>query len=172
MPALKCAIQIDEHRAVGAVGASATECPIVDAENAWRSAARQRHPPDEPQERLAAYEQHERRSEPSARFRPDRALSRAALIGARAIPVVIVLDESFTGCGWWGSRPAELQAWVMTPDARRMEPSDRYREVRRWYARDRGRSTLREVLDLLDHCSPDRSADDATQGVPPSRAVA
>ena len=92
--------------------------------------------------------------------------------GARAIPVVIVLDESFTECGWWGSRPAELQAWVMTPDARRMEPSDRYREVRRWYARDRGRSTLREVLDLLDHCSRNRSADDAIEALTPGRAVA
>ena len=77
--------------------------------------------------------------------------------GARAIPVVIVLDESFAECGWWGSRPAELQERVMAPEARRMEPGDRYREVRRWYARNRGRSTLREVLDVLEHCKPARA---------------
>lgn len=47
--------------------------------------------------------------------------------GARAIPVVIELDESFAECGWWGPHPAELQAWVMASEARRMEPRDRYR---------------------------------------------
>ena len=92
--------------------------------------------------------------------------------GARAIPVVIVLDESFAECGWWGSRPAELQAWVMAPEARRMEPGERYREVRRWYARDRGRSALREILELLDHCSPDQAAPDPREADAPTPAVA
>ena len=32
--------------------------------------------------------------------------------GARSIPIVIVLDESFRELGHWGPRPAELQAWV------------------------------------------------------------
>src|SRR5690606_12998857 len=31
--------------------------------------------------------------------------------GGRAIPVVMVLDEDHEEIGWWGSRPAELQAW-------------------------------------------------------------
>ena len=31
-----------------------------------------------------------------------------------------------------------------------MEPSDRYREVRRWYARDRGHTTLEEFTALLE----------------------
>lgn len=87
---------------------------------------------------------------------PDLMDAHLSPAGARAIPVVIVLDESYAECGWWGSRPAELQAWAVSPEARRMEPSDRYREIRRWYARDRGRSTLREILDLLDRCNPER----------------
>ena len=70
--------------------------------------------------------------------------------GGRAIPVVLVLDEQGRELGWWGSRPAELQRWVTAPEARALESADRYRVVRTWYARDRGRTTLREVLDLLE----------------------
>ena len=70
--------------------------------------------------------------------------------GARAIPVVIVLDDEYQERGWWGSRPAALQRWFLTPEAQAMTPSDRYREIRRWYARDRGQTTLAEVIDLLE----------------------
>ena len=74
----------------------------------------------------------------------DRYLSGAA----RAIPIVIVLDAQFREVGHWGSRPAELQAWVM--EARRTTPKDQlYPQIRRWYARDKGISTLREILALL-----------------------
>jgi hypothetical protein len=67
--------------------------------------------------------------------------------GARAIPIVIALDSEFREVGHWGPRPAELQAWVMAN--REMIPkSDIYPLVRKWYARDRGESTLREVLAL------------------------
>jgi hypothetical protein len=67
--------------------------------------------------------------------------------GARAIPIVIALDSEYREVGHWGPRPAELQAWVMAN--REMIPkSDIYPLVRKWYARDRGESTLREVLAL------------------------
>ncbi len=65
--------------------------------------------------------------------------------GGRAIPVVMVLDENFQEIGWWGSRPAELQAWV-DETGKSLEKSERYRQVRIWYSRDRGVSTLMEVL--------------------------
>lgn len=64
---------------------------------------------------------------------------------ARAIPIVIVLDQDWRELGHWGPRPAELQAWVMANKAT-MEKSERYKEVRRWYAKDRGASTIREVV--------------------------
>lgn len=66
---------------------------------------------------------------------------------SRSIPVVILLDEAFREIGWWGPRPSSLQAWVTGP-GRALAPEDRYREVRSWYARDRGHSILREVLAL------------------------
>ena len=66
--------------------------------------------------------------------------------GARSIPIVIALDHNFQEIGHWGPRPTQLQAWVManrttTPKA------ELYPQVRKWYARDRGETTLREVLE-------------------------
>jgi len=70
--------------------------------------------------------------------------------GARAIPVVIVLDEKFREIGWWGSRPKPLQRWVSSAEAQSLSKEDRYREVRRWYASDRGRTALEEITLLLE----------------------
>ncbi|HLU26137.1 MAG TPA: thioredoxin family protein [Longimicrobiales bacterium] len=69
---------------------------------------------------------------------------------SRAIPVVIVMDEEFRELGWWGSRPKELQTWFLSDEAQAMPKEDRYREMRRWYARDRGRSALSEIAELLE----------------------
>lgn len=67
---------------------------------------------------------------------------------ARSIPIVIFYDEDFEEGGWWGPRPAELQDWV-TSEGRELESGERYRHVRRWYARDRGATTLAEIVDRL-----------------------
>jgi hypothetical protein len=69
--------------------------------------------------------------------------------GARAIPVVMVLDEAFHEHGWWGSRPGPLQQWVLA-DGLAMPKDERYLRVRAWYARDRGRTTLDEVLSIAE----------------------
>ncbi|HEY7482483.1 MAG TPA: thioredoxin family protein [Gemmatimonadales bacterium] len=69
--------------------------------------------------------------------------------GSRSIPIVIVLDERFQELGHWGPRPAELQAWVLEHRPR-VPKAELYPQIRRWYARDRGESTLREVLAILD----------------------
>jgi hypothetical protein len=68
---------------------------------------------------------------------------------ARSIPVVIVLDDEFRERGWWGPRPAALQEWVLGPGMA-LEKETRYREVRSWYARDQGRTTLDELVALLE----------------------
>lgn len=69
--------------------------------------------------------------------------------GTRSIPVVIVLDESYRELGWWGPRPAPLQSWVRS-EGQTLDKTARYREVRRWYARDRAQTTLAEVVRLLE----------------------
>lgn len=77
--------------------------------------------------------------------------------GTRSIPVVIVLDESYHERGWWGPRPAPLQSWVRA-EGQALEKSARYREVRRWYARDRAQTTLAEVVRLVEGGSAAQAA--------------
>lgn len=67
---------------------------------------------------------------------------------SRSIPVVIVYDEDFREVGWWGPRPRDLQRWVRE-EGMALSKEERYTEVRRWYARDRGRTTVREVMELF-----------------------
>jgi Thioredoxin len=68
---------------------------------------------------------------------------------SRSIPVVILLDPALRELGWWGPRPAELQAWVLGP-GHALPSGDRYREIRRWYARDHGHAILSEVLAMME----------------------
>ncbi len=68
---------------------------------------------------------------------------------SRSIPVVIALDEEFNERGWWGPRPAALQQWALGP-GKALEKEARYRETRSWYARDRGLTTLSEVVGMME----------------------
>ncbi len=71
--------------------------------------------------------------------------------GGRAIPVAVILDEELRPRGRWGPRPEELQAFVISEKEKgEMETSEIYRQARRWYARDGGETTLRELLDALE----------------------
>jgi len=70
--------------------------------------------------------------------------------GSRSIPLALVLRPDFSVAGRWGPRPAELQAFVVAEKKAALRPvDDIYRDVRRWYARDRGESTIRALLDLM-----------------------
>lgn len=66
-----------------------------------------------------------------------------------AIPIVILLNEGFEECGWWGPRPVDLQQWFWTDGQAVADKAERYRHLRTWYARDRGATTLAEVTRLL-----------------------
>lgn len=66
---------------------------------------------------------------------------------SRSIPIVIGLSADWRERGHWGPRPTELQAWVM---ANLQLPKDqRYAQARRWYAKDHGETTLREVFGAI-----------------------
>lgn len=70
--------------------------------------------------------------------------------GSRSIPMAVVLRPDWTVAGPWGPRPAELQDFVLREKKAGVRPvDDIYREVRRWYARDRGESTIRALLDIM-----------------------
>lgn len=79
--------------------------------------------------------------------------------GSRSIPLAIVLDGAFRPVGHWGPRPSELQAFVLRQKAAGLRPvNEIYRDVRTWYARDRGESTVREVLDIIERATPTAAA--------------
>lgn len=71
--------------------------------------------------------------------------------GGRAIPVAVVLDGDLRPRGHWGPRPEELQEFVISEKEKGERPtSEIYRDARRWYARDGGETTLRELLAVLE----------------------
>ena len=70
--------------------------------------------------------------------------------GSRSIPIAVIMDAEFRPLGRWGPRPAALQELVMRERrAGERLASEIYRDARRWYARDRGETTLREVLAIM-----------------------
>jgi hypothetical protein len=79
---------------------------------------------------------------------------------ARSIPVVILLDDELEERAWWGPRPSVLQAWFKG-EAQLLEERERYRQSRQWFIRDRGRSTLDEVVSMVERAAGARSADQA-----------
>lgn len=76
---------------------------------------------------------------------------------SRSIPVVMLLDANYVERAWWGPRPSPLQGWVIQAD-RALTKEDRYREMRRWYARDRGTTTLAELVAVLRGADAARAA--------------
>lgn len=74
---------------------------------------------------------------------------------SRSIPIVIVYDEDFRERAWWGPRPRELQEWVMTKGMK-MEPGPRYARTRRFYARNKGKAIVAEVLEMLRSVANER----------------
>lgn len=67
---------------------------------------------------------------------------------ARSIPVAVLLDEDHRERGWWGPRPRPLQEWFQR-EGHRLDKVERYLEMRRWYALDRGRTTSSEIAELV-----------------------
>ena len=79
--------------------------------------------------------------------------------GSRSIPLAVILRPDFTVAGQWGPRPSELQTFVLAEKKAAQRPvGDIYRDVRSWYARDRGESTIREVLAVMTGGSEHRAA--------------
>ena len=75
--------------------------------------------------------------------------------GGRAIPMVLVQDEHGQFLGAWGPRPAPLQA-LMRDRKRELGPAtaenlaEWYAPILGWYGRDKGVTTVDEVLMLLE----------------------
>lgn len=75
--------------------------------------------------------------------------------GGRAIPMAIVLDEGFQPVAEWGPRPEELQEFVISEKEAGERPTEEiYRDTRRWYARDKGETTLQELIAAIEEAAP------------------
>jgi thiol-disulfide isomerase/thioredoxin len=72
--------------------------------------------------------------------------------GTRSIPVVMALDAGFNVLSWWGPRPAALQRWYRG-ESLLLQSADRSRKKRAWYARDRGRTVVAEVLETVERAA-------------------
>jgi len=71
--------------------------------------------------------------------------------GSRSIPLAIILDEHGDAVGRWGPRPADLQDFVIRERLIGERPmTEIYKDVRRWYATDRGHSAIRELVDRIE----------------------
>jgi hypothetical protein len=68
---------------------------------------------------------------------------------SRSIPIVILLNQKYQECGWWGPRPSPLQKWVME-HGMQLPKDERYKEVRTFYARDHGLTTMNEIVGMLE----------------------
>ncbi|MHB1312145.1 MAG: thioredoxin family protein [Gemmatimonadaceae bacterium] len=71
---------------------------------------------------------------------------------SRSIPVVILLDADYQERAWWGPRPSPVQR-LATTDWKDMEKPARNREIRRWYAMDKGRTILEEIVGLAEQAA-------------------
>ena len=84
-----------------------------------------------------------------------RVVRRYLTHGGQAIPIAIVQDEHGRELGAWGPRPAPLQA-IMRQQKRAIGAATAeimakwYAPILGWYGKDKGRTTLEELLMLLE----------------------
>ncbi len=69
--------------------------------------------------------------------------------GRASTPTVLVLDEEYRIRGCWIEQPAALQAFWL-PVVARGTMAEEVGEKMAWYARDEGRETLREIVEVLE----------------------
>jgi hypothetical protein len=75
--------------------------------------------------------------------------------GGKAIPVAIVMDAEGNDLGWWGPRPAPLQAVLRKQLFEQGSPAKDefgafYAPIMGWYKKDGGKTTLEEFTLLLE----------------------
>lgn len=69
--------------------------------------------------------------------------------GRVVTPTIVILDEHNRPVGAWVERPSDLQAWVIANKAS-MSSDELHEKIDRWYTDDGGKSTLREIVALLE----------------------
>jgi hypothetical protein len=70
--------------------------------------------------------------------------------GRAATPTVIILSADGTEAGCWVERPSELAAW-MRDNRSKLSQDELLDKKYAWLNQDRGKSTVREILDQIEH---------------------
>ncbi|HEX9894961.1 MAG TPA: thioredoxin family protein [Gemmatimonadales bacterium] len=76
--------------------------------------------------------------------------------GRAATPTVVVLDAEGTEVGCWVERPSAL-ASMMREQRAKLSQDDLLKQKYAWLDGDRGKSTVREILDQIEHAAPGQS---------------
>ena len=76
--------------------------------------------------------------------------------GRLSTPTVILLNDRFEDVGAWIERPAALQTWVL--ENKPKLPNDKVLEYEfAWYEKDQGRTSLSEIVELLEKAAARRA---------------
>ncbi len=70
-----------------------------------------------------------------------------------ATPTVVILDPSGAEVGCWVERPSTLARW-MRGEKGRLSQDELLDRKYAWYAENRGRDTVSEILDQIEHAAP------------------
>jgi len=70
--------------------------------------------------------------------------------GRAATPTVVLLDAEGNDAGCWVERPSALAKW-MNENRPKLSQQDLMDGKFAWYDKDRGASTIREILEFLEH---------------------
>lgn len=73
--------------------------------------------------------------------------------GRAATPTIILLDDSWREVGCWVERPTALARQV-AEETKRLGEREAVERKYAWYREDRGRTTLREVLAMIETAAP------------------
>jgi hypothetical protein len=74
--------------------------------------------------------------------------------GGRAIPKLIMLDQDFNEIASWGPRPSEVQNIVLeNKRTANLSYSEFAKVVQKWYAKDKGETLQREMMEILQRIS-------------------
>lgn len=75
--------------------------------------------------------------------------------GRAATPTVILLDEAGQEVGCWIERPTPLADWYNAQKPK-LEESELNERKGDWYQKDKGKTTVRELLEMLEQAGPGR----------------
>lgn len=73
--------------------------------------------------------------------------------GAQAIPKMVIFDHKFNELGTWGPRPAHIQEYFERFRSQiksgEIDKVEVHKKMRQMYAKDKGKSTIKEIKSLL-----------------------